>query len=424
MRSVFRTKLTANALLLVVALAMVSGILSSSVVFLGYYHRLAVSQAQLSKRLELNVRSGVEWLLAANDSLEVTRETWDLFGDGTDSVSVSKAQWGIFETGSVVAFSGANRREKTFLMGWGPAQQPMPALYLSDQGLPLSIGGATAIHGLCKLPAAGFKTVDVESERFSGEEIAGRNIARSLPEMPLLNQTLIDYLIALFDINPNHKSDEMDLVSAYGQDTLRRSFTEKPAMLYVRGVMELGHVYQGHMLIKSDSLVRITKNARLEDVIVVAPAIEVQAGFRGSVQLFATDSIRIGAECSFSYPSAIGLIKKDFGIIQPSIFLGSKCRLEGVLMACQRIEDLQQTLIRTAEGCVIAGQIYTDGYLELHGKVEGEVTCRKFILKTPSSVYENYLVGAVIDPSSLPRQYVGSALMPSRVAAKQIVKWL
>jgi cytoskeletal protein CcmA (bactofilin family) len=424
MTPLLRKKLTANALLLVLALAMVSGILSSSVVFLGYYHRLAVNQAQLAKRLEWNAQSGVEWLLAAKDSSELALKTWDLFGDGTDSVSVSKTQWGIFEVGSVRAFSGVSKSEKTFFMGWQPAQRPMPALYLADQGLPLSIGGATVIHGLCKLPAAGFKTVDVESERFSGEEMAGFNVGRSLSDLPIVNEALINYLMTLFETNPDLKSDEMELLSSHGQDTLKRPFTENTGMLYEKGIIELRNVYLGKLLIRSDSLVRITKNAILEDVIVVAPAIEVQAGFHGSVQLFASDSIRIGPDCTFHYPSAIGLIKKDFGATQSSILLGLKSRLEGVLLACQRVEDLERTLIKTAEDCVVAGQIYTDGYLELHGRVEGEVTCRKFILKTPSSVYENYLVDAVIDPSLLPRQYVGSALIPSRIASKQIVKWL
>lgn len=417
----FTHKFNANVLLLVVVLAMICGVLSSAIVFIGYYHRCVVNQALLMKRIELNLQSGVQWLLASPDSIVRFERTWDLFGEGVDSVSVTRQPWGLYEVGTVAAYAGPARRTKAFLMGRGNVAAH--AIYLADNGIPLSVSGETSILGPCKLPKAGVQSVQVEGFHYPGADPVHGKISSSSFDLPPVNKAVISHLEKLFDTSPGGDGWDIATVESIERDTLRRSFTEVPALLYRHGALDLRNVYDGQLVILSDSLIRIAAGAELRDVILIAPAIVIQEGFRGNAQFFATDSIRIGKGCSLYYPSAIGLLKRDFHVNQPSIVIGENSHIEGILMAFQEVQDLQQTVIRTADHVLVTGQIYADGFLELHGKVHGEVICRKFILKTPSSVYENYLVNAVIDPGKLPAQYVGPALFSSPIFNRKIVKW-
>nr|WP_295929055.1 polymer-forming cytoskeletal protein [uncultured Dyadobacter sp.] len=414
-------KFKANVLLLVVVLAMICGILSSAIVMIGYYHRSVISQTLLQKRLELNAQSGVQWLLASPDSIARFERTWDLFGDGTDSVTVTRQPWGMYEVGTVVAYAGRASRNKAFLMGWGNTASQ--AIYLADNGIALSVSGETSILGPCKLPEVGVKSVQVEGFQYPGTDPVQGKIGRSSFDLPPVNKALVSYLGKLIDTGPEHDGWHTEMDGPTEPDTLRRSFTETPALLYHHGVLDLRNVYEGQLVIVSDSLIRIAPRAQLHDVIVIAPVIVVQDGFQGNAQLLATDSVRIGKGCSLLYPSAIGLLKRDFHTTQPSITIGENSLIEGVLMAFQEVQDLQQTIIKIADHVLVTGQVYADGFLELHGRVHGEVICRKFVLQTPSSVYENYLVNAVIDAGELPVQYVGSALFSSSSSSRKIVKW-
>lgn len=414
-------KFKANVLLLVVVLAMICGILSSAIVIIGYYRRCVVNQTLLQKRLELNLQSGVQWLLASQDNIARFERTWDLFEEGADSITVTRQPWGMYEVGTVVAYAGRASRSKAFLMGWGNTGSR--AIYLADHGIALSVSGKTSISGNCKLPEAGVKSVQIEGFQYPEAGFVQGKIGRSSFDLPPVNKALISYLGKLIDTGAENDGWDTEMVGPIEPDTLRRSFKEAPALLYHRGVLDLRNVYDGQLVIVSDSLIRIAAGAQLRDVIVIAPAIVVQEGFQGNAQFLATDSVRIGKNCSLFYPSAIGLLKRDFHTTQPSIVIGENSLIEGVLMTFQEVQDLQQTIIKTADHVLVTGQVYADGFLELHGRVHGEVICRKFMLQTPSSVYENYLVNAVIDAGGLPVQYVGSALFSSSTSIRKIVKW-
>ena len=51
------------------------------------------------------------------------------------------------------------------------------------------------------------------------------------------------------------------------------------------------------------------------------------------------------------------------------------------------------------------------------------VFCKSFILRTPSSVYENHLMDVAIDRIALSEYFVGVALT-EEINHHQIIKWL
>ena len=98
----------------------------------------------------------------------------------------------------------------------------------------------------------------------------------------------------------------------------------------------------------------------------------------------------------------------------------------GVLFAWQDATDAKKQVdISVAKKAVVYGQVFSCGTIDLKGCVYGSVLTNKFILRTPSAVYENHLLDATIDVSKLPVEYAGIVIMKdSSFADKRIAKWL
>ncbi len=63
----------------------------------------------------------------------------------------------------------------------------------------------------------------------------------------------------------------------------------------------------------------------------------------------------------------------------------------------------------------VNGLVYSGSYLHLEGAVNATAICTKLLLKTPSAVYENYLLGCTIDP----KKYAGVMAIPQVFNSKQ-----
>jgi len=66
-----------------------------------------------------------------------------------------------------------------------------------------------------------------------------------------------------------------------------------------------------------------------------------------------------------------------------------------------------------AKEATVHGQVYADGLLELRGRVNGMTLCRRFTLQTASSLYDNFILGGVMDVTALSPHYAGSPLVLS-----------
>jgi hypothetical protein len=167
----------------------------------------------------------------------------------------------------------------------------------------------------------------------------------------------------------------------------------------------------------------IDSSCRLNNILVFAPAVTFSDGFKGTVQVFAKDSLVVGKNCILQYPSALGLFKSDVVSRQPYIKVDKNSTVKGIIFTSQEIFDQERTKVVLKEDSFLEGQLYADGFADLQGIVYGSVACNKFSLKTASSVYENHLLNVTIDNSKLSPSFVGSALIYSD-HEKSVIKWL
>ena len=417
-------KVKAGALFLVIVVALAISLLTSALILLAYSNRLYAIQVRQAARLLTNADSGINLLLSGSYSIDYnTTKPIDLFGDENDSVSLKKMHWGLFEVGVSKAFSGSKSVSKIIQFGYNPDTLSNAAIYLVDMGRPLSVSGNTIINGTAYLPEAGIKRAYIEGASFSGNQLVNGAIMKSNGKLPSLNKPILDRLLTYFQAGKSYKQNCI-VENNLQKDTLIRSYADTTLLVQFYGPKEISSaIIKGNIILYSDTIIIIDASTQLNDVLICASSVLVKSGFKGNLQIFCTDSIVVEANCQLDYPSALGIFKMDYKTMQPFIRVGNNSTVKGILFSYQNASDLKQTKITLSQSSLLEGEAYVDGFFEADGTVNGSVTCTKFLLNTPSAVYENYLLNAVIDIKKRSKYYVGSGMINTG-NEKEMVKWL
>jgi hypothetical protein len=178
---------------------------------------------------------------------------------------------------------------------------------------------------------------------------------------------------------------------------------------------------QGNIRILSSKAIYVTSNSRTENIILYAPAIYFEQGFRGSLQAFAQDTLVAGKNCEFEYPSCLGLINENINGIY--LELKENTKLAGAVFIYQQNRASNEPYFKLNEDTRIHGQVYCPGKVEFNGTIEGSLYCNGFMLKTTSGLFENHLLNVIIDRSALSEYYAGSLLFQGYQHTKSI-QWL
>ena len=232
----------------------------------------------------------------------------------------------------------------------------------------------------------------------------------------------LDMLDQIYSFDPDEGMESLLLVDSVAAVN-RFSFQQQASLLYEGNELQLHDSYSGQLFIYADSLVEIDATAELHDVIVHAPVIKIEKGFRGSGQFFASDSLVVGENCELQYPSVLGAYNNEkeafVGIMKGTSISG--------MLFCQA--SLKKRTFATHlfmdEGVELQGELYAgDANLEMRSVVvKGSTYCDRFVLHTRSSVYENHLIDVQLNREALPAPFVASELhqLPGE---KTIAKWL
>lgn len=412
--------LEAGVLPLVLAVSMIVAAICLSLIFLAYYHRISFLNSEIGTKLNRNSRSGINYLLANSADIPFN-ETYnlDLFGDGEDSVSLILKPWGIFKLGVASSYLGGRSRQSAALFGSVLSKNEDVALNLSDEQSPLSIAGSTTIVGNCYLPKAGIRTATIEGKSFEGEKLVDGKVFVSSTGFPEYEINMVNKLLDLLE----GKQQNFYILESidYLDDSLSKSFSDEYTNYYfTSNTITLSQKLAGKLVVHSATEVLVTAASEIEEVIILAPKITIKSGFQGKLQLFATDTIIVENEAKLLYPSCIGIMG-DFP--QPFIEIQEDSRVEGTLFLLGNSLEYKQRLLRISSGASVVGKVYADAFVELSGEIIGGVTCRKFLLQTASTVYENHLLNAQINNIRLPESYLnGFFFYKNKNAA--ILKWV
>ncbi|PYF76656.1 hypothetical protein [Pedobacter nutrimenti] len=409
--------LKASVLYLVIVVSLLIGLISASLLTLAFFYKREAQKSSRMEKLNGNLNA-VRAILLSKDLIAAdTVMTLDLYGEGKDSVVYSKQRWGLVELSYAKAFVRGDTLKQVFLSSV-PFTDPS-AIYLADEDRPLSLSGNTEITGDGQIPKAGLKQAYVDGKGYAGKELLKGKIKDSSRTLPELDQKLIDELCAYF----KEEGEKLSLRDSVGNSFYNEAKRYKLSVSQSK--LEQQKFY-GKLVLISDTVLKIGAAVKLEDVLVFAPSIMVEDGFKGNCQLFARDSIVIGKNCVFEYPSFAGVFKPAEKKLQSLVKLGENTRFAGILCSYENKRSELQTRIALAKGCLVKGQIYAKGYIQMEKgvTVQGKVYATRFIMKTPSTLYENYLIDISLNRRALSKYYLGSALFKENNSGSEILKWL
>ncbi|KAI9443775.1 hypothetical protein F5148DRAFT_1293012 [Russula earlei] len=364
-----------------------------------YYYKTLAITAAIQDRLTNNILSASNIALSHKGYLSNNDSTisLDLFEEGNDSVYITTAGWGCFNTAQVQAVYHGRAKARCFF--YGASRQPYSdaTLYLTDNNRPLGLGGKTVIQGKAYLPKAGVKVAFVDQQGFSGDHLINGPTDTSNAKLPALDPafqlfagTVLSYL--------QQTSSSKDKNESFGlPDSSTNIFSRPVQVIHESGVLKIDSTkLHGKILVIADSAIEVTSMAHLEDIIIVAPRILFKAGFTGVLQAFATDSIIVEKDCHFYYPSALVLVPKKKVEVQPKIRLNNGVIFEGCIYTIATPKTVYKPLLHIDTKALVYGMVYCNGYLRLNGNVNGSVFTDYFLYPHNASLFENMVRDAEI----------------------------
>jgi hypothetical protein len=181
-------------------------------------------------------------------------------------------------------------------------------------------------------------------------------------------------------------------------------------------------IFKGNFILRSKDSIRVQKNAILEDVILIAPKITFESGFKGTVQAFATKGIELEEKVTLNYPSVV-CVYNESTIDEGKIKIKKKSQVTGaVVLFGNPIEMIDKNSIEIEEGGLIFGDIYCSGKLHLRSKVYGSVYTNRFFLKTASSTYDNTIADIEINAVKRPSYFIAIPLFENKKTAYGVLK--
>ena len=309
------------------------------------------------------------------------------------------------------------------MFGQKIAGQNAIGLYLADKGHYLSLAGDTYLSGQTFLPKLGARKAYIDGKSFKYKKIAEGEISESSENLPqltqVLKQTIEERIFGISSV-----TDSLIDIDEVKATKLSNSFRDKTIRLYSEGEIILnGQELSGNIIVQSETRIILTRKSRLENIICAAPLIWVDDKFEGRVQLIANDTLDVGKEVLLHYPSS--LIVAGIERSAATLIIGAQSRIEGSVLAYTGFPKTDATLF-IMEDAYITGLVYCAGKVQHNGKVFGSLYCNKFFLQTRQGYYENHLLNAWIDPTSLEPDYAGGAFMRSEtdLPIQRIIQWV
>lgn len=349
-----------------------------------------------------NLRAAELILLENRDGKNyIGNRTFDLYGEGEDSVQITLAAWGLWDVATAkvwkATFKGRDELKRASFVGMQANQKELSyALSMPNRNKPLVISGKSKLIGKLLLSPMGLKPSTVEG-RICEFPNSGEITSQVIRSMPNIDTIRINQTLALKNIGK---------ASPIVPPSLQMSFFENTHIIKGERIRLGNTILKGNILVVADSVVNISAQAQLSDIIVMANTVEVEKGFKGNIQIIANRHVTIGQDVELTYPSSIVLIAAKFDGPQalPHLLLHENSNVEGAIVVLDK-SPTHNALTKLMAGSQVRGSIYCQGYLDLKGSIIGTAFVEQFIHKSASGVYDNYLVDGSINFDLLPSYF-------------------
>jgi hypothetical protein len=320
-----------------------------------------------------------------------------------DSSHISAKFWGSYKMLVVNTKHQNSSIKRTALIAY-EMDEDLPVLYLPENQQALKVGGATRIEGTAYLSDRGIDRAYIAGKNYLFNELIFGNTKQSERTLPPLKKEVTNLGLENFS-KDCEKKDFLAVDSVY-------SFSEKTTLFSQIEPIVIRNSLSGNLIIHSFDSIYVSKEARLKNVILIAPIVRFQEGFSGTAQVIAHQTISLEKNVHLNYPSTLCLNELESNTLgkKSSILLQEDSKvLGGILIETQQYNFRNEPYLKISQKALVAGLVYNVGETELNGKLIGHLYTQKFILSAGGGVYVNHLLDATLSSKLLPKTF----LLPS-----------
>ena len=348
-----------------IVIIVIGGVLFSLIMLVSVSNKV-FTKLEASNILIENAESTINYVLKNNEGFTNNYEVINVEGVGDSKVR--KSFWGALK---VIQYRVASQDDT--LQGAIFIEDEVidsTALLMSKNDKSFHLGGKSTIIGNIRVP---FKLVDELNLPGYGYQFNHKgSIKESISELP----------------EPRKFYKENDFISV-SENTIHEerinSFFNitKKVRFSVKNIENLN--LRGKFILESDHNFFLRNNNKLEDVIISAPIVEIEEGFKGVIQVYATEKVIINKNVDLNYPSVIYVSGNNNDV---EVKIGEKCKVLGLVLG---VSD-KKSKISISDNTIIAGDLYCSGEVDFRGVMYGAMHVNEFYLKTEESEYKNALL--------------------------------
>lgn len=395
---------------LVLGLSVIISALCSALILFTYYKQSHSRRLELYETLARNCDSGIQYILSQTQPIEKYTEL-DLYNDQRDSVRLRRMEWGMYDVLAVVAHRGAHRQLKTVMSAMLSDSLHQSSLYLSQSAAPLIVAGDTRLSGTVYVPDGAIRPGAVGGKYFTGKRLLDgtRKTSGGLPELrPGLEERMLRF------VSPEQLDRLGWPATDRIPDSLYRSFVdETPSLFRSSGPIDIASDLSGMILIQSSEKITVKEEAKLRNVILLAPVVVVESGFSGKLQVIATQSILIEKEVHLEYPSALVLRPLEG---EAKIELGDSTLIQGDILIERNPKNEREGILVMRPGSRLQGYAHVDGGAQVSGSVEGHLSCKSFFISNEGESRGGVVNDATFDHELKAKWLTASGLWQGRGA--------
>ena len=425
-----KLKIKSGALQFTVFIAVLIALLLAGLVLYAYTF---IYMKEQSKGAIENIQIadiGMQSLLEQKE-LNTDTLTIDFIKKENQTIKTHLSQWGVFQKGITITQFRKKKFTKTAIIGSLITADKSPTLFLQETHNALTVVGSTKIQGIAYLPTQGVNSGYIAGNSYYGTQLIYGRIEKSTSELPKPEKAFLDAVnFYLKEYKIDRQEDYINLNSTV---KITNSFKEKTKGFYSQNAITLENkIISGNIIIKSETAIKVRKTALLNDLILIAPIIEIEDETIGSFQAIASKKITLGKKCNLSYPSALLLFQDNKNSVtdnsnynalsENQIFIGEGSILKGCVTYIQTKETSDfLTQVVLEKDSKIKGQVYCNGNFEIKGTVSGSVYTKQFVANQAGSIFMNHVYNATIENETVPAIYGGIILEQQ---PKTVLKWL
>lgn len=401
----------AHSLLYAVYVCLIIGLIGGALLLLSNLYNQLNVYYNVHEELYINNASTINYALGNDLSIE-DETLLDEF-NGITAV-IQKKQYGLL---SVLLVQSMVKNDTIASANFvGQYANSKTALYVSNFTQPIAASGKVTVKGDVFLSSDRVRETYINNKP---NQINIQNPIKSstinLPEISKRCETVFNSIpTQKVILNALEKKNDSLYVNSF--------FNETKEIQVINNRLE-NIIIKGNFVIRSNDSLVVAKSAKLEDVILLAPKVTIQEGFKGTIQVFATEKIYVDKKVQLNYPSAICVKNNGDSDKEGFIFIDEESKIDGaVLMFGNDLLHIEKNSIDIKDKTQIRGTVYSSGRLSINGKIYGAVYTAKLLYKTTSSSYANCLADVEIDVNKRPSYFIEVPIFETKANRYGVVK--